>query len=71
MAAKKSKVIKQQQKKIKKLNARIDELKEEIRRLQEAWPEQHFSESQVEVAEENSEDAGEIDDIIDKANWKP
>jgi len=73
MAAKKSKTIKQLEKQIKKLNARIDEMSREIKGLQgdkeatqEAWPNPKFSEDEVEMAEEMAEDAGEVEDILEK-----
>ena len=89
MAAKKSKAIKQLEKKIKKLNTRIDAMSREIKGLQEtkatpvtdqvatelqeesaqaAWPDQKFSEDEVEMAEEMAEDAGEVEDILEKKN---
>ncbi|MEJ1487484.1 MAG: hypothetical protein ROD09_20570 [Candidatus Sedimenticola sp. (ex Thyasira tokunagai)] len=68
MAEKKSKVIKQQKKQIKKLKARNNELKKDIKRLQDAaHAGQKFSESEVEIAEETTEDAGEIEEIMEKA----
>ncbi|MES9900232.1 MAG: hypothetical protein ABW148_14595 [Sedimenticola sp.] len=68
MAEKKSKVLKQQKKQIKKLKARNNELSEEIKRLQDAaHADQKFSENEVELAEETTEDAGEIEEIMEKA----
>ncbi len=67
MAEKKSKIIKQQKKQIKKLKAHIAELSEEMKRLQDTANTDHvFSENEVEVAEETTEDAGEIDELMDK-----
>ena len=67
MAEKKSKVIKQQKKQIKKLKAHIAKLSEEMKRLQDrANTGQVFSENEVELAEETTEDAGEIEEIMEK-----
>jgi len=82
MADKKSKAIKQLEKQIKKLNARIDAMSREIKDLQDAnatdqaatelreetWPDPKFSEGEVEIAEEMAEDAGEVEDILEKKN---
>ena len=35
---------------------------------QEAWPNPKFSENEVEMAEEMAEDAGEVEDILEKKN---
>ncbi len=89
MAAKKSKAIKQIQKQVKKLNARINDLSKQIKGLQGsadttvtdkiaaelqvesaqgARPEPRFSENEVEVAEEMTEDAEEVEDIMEKTD---
>jgi cell division protein FtsB len=69
MAKKKSKVIKQQKKQIKKLKARIAELSEEMKRLQHRVNTgRAFSENEVELAEETTEDAGEVEEIMEKVD---
>ena len=77
MATKKSKKIKRLKKKIKKLNARIDELKADIKLLKNAAESSDdsvsavlsgskFTQEEVELAEEMTDDAEEVLDILDK-----
>lgn len=84
---KKGTAIKRLKKQIKKLNARLDELSEEIKGLKEAsetfaarqvatesqedpaqaaWSGSKFSEEEVEMADEMTDEAEEVADILDK-----
>lgn len=78
MAAKKSKKIKRLKKKIKNLNARIHELKADIKLLKNAVESSDYSPpvilsgskftpEEVELAEEMTDDAEEVLDILDKS----
>lgn len=87
MSAKQRKTIKQLKKRVKKINARLDEMSSEIKALQDAadgsateqsglessedsaggdWQRSRFGENEVEMADEMTEDAEEIDDINEK-----
>ena len=87
MSAKQRKTIKQLKKRVKKINARLDEMSSEIKALQDPadgsateesglessegsaggdWQGSRFGENEVEMADEMTEDAEEIDDITDK-----
>lgn len=76
VGTKKSKAIKKLKKQLKKLKARIEEMDREIEGLQRAidskgseqenWPSPKFSEEELETADEITEEAEEIADILDK-----
>jgi len=72
MATTKRKAIKRLKKQIKKLNARFDKLSEEIKELKDASETfavravSKFSEEEVEIADEITDEAEEVADLLDK-----
>lgn len=70
MAGKKSKVINQLKKKVKKLEARVDELTEELDGLREGTKTTSaasiFSAEELETAQEVTDEAEEVLDILEK-----
>lgn len=78
MGAKKSKTIKRLKRQVKKLDARIDELKADIKLLKKAsvssdeseqlfHSDSKFTQEEVELAEEMTDDAEAVLDLLDKS----
>ncbi len=70
MAAKQSKAIKRLEKQVKKLSASIDEMSREIRNLRDAGGARagsRFTEEEVEIADEITDEAEEVADILDRS----